>query len=150
MKTKLAILALAGFAFAGPAVADAPCPACGVWQSPSRGAHIEIAPCATSAICGTLLSASRPKSNPQLLDVHNKDPAKRNLTLIGQVVITGFKGGPAKWTGGRLYNPGDGNFYSGAITLVGESRLKLKGCAFGFLCKSQTWTRVQKGASATD
>jgi uncharacterized protein (DUF2147 family) len=143
MKTRLAILALAIGAIAGPGVAESQCPACGVWQSPSRGAHIRIDPCASGAICGTLLSASRPKSNPQLLDIHNKDPAKRSLTMIGQVVITGFTGGPVKWTGGRLYNPGDGHYYSGAISLVDQTHLKLKGCAFGFLCQSQTWTRVQ-------
>ena len=80
----------------------------GVWQSPSRGAHIQIVPCEGDAICGKLLSASRPKSNPQLLDIHNKDPAKRNHTMIGQIVFDGFKGGPKTWKGGRLYNPGDG------------------------------------------
>jgi uncharacterized protein (DUF2147 family) len=147
MKPTLALLALAGLAAAnlaapGPVAADTQCAACGVWQSPSRGAHIRIDPCAGSAICGTLLSASRPKSNPQLLDIHNKDPAKRSLSMIGQVVFSGFTGGPVKWTGGRLYNPGDGHFYSGAISVVDDTHLKLKGCALGFLCMSQTWTRV--------
>jgi uncharacterized protein (DUF2147 family) len=143
MMTMLAALLLGVLAVAGPVVAEDQCPACGVWESPSRGAHIQIAPCASGAICGTLLSANRPKSNPQLLDIHNKDPAKRGFTVIGQVVFSGFTGGPAKWTGGRLYNPGDGQYYSGVISLVDESHLKLKGCALGFLCKSQAWTRVQ-------
>jgi uncharacterized protein (DUF2147 family) len=115
----------------------------GVWRSPTHGAHIEITPCEGDAICGKLLSASRPKSNPELLDIHNRDPAKRNLTMIGQTVFEGFKGGPHKWTGGRLYNPGDGKYYSGTISLVGHNHLKLKGCALRFLCKSQTWTRVK-------
>jgi uncharacterized protein (DUF2147 family) len=146
MNLQVAALALAILAPAGPVAADDPCPACGVWQSPSRGAHIQVAPCAGAAICGTLLSASRPKSNPQLLDIHNKDPAKRSLTMIGQIVFSGFKGGPVKWAGGRLYNPDDGHYYSGAISLVDQGHLKLKGCALGFLCKSQTWTRVQQAA----
>jgi uncharacterized protein (DUF2147 family) len=143
MTPKLTALTIAVLAAARPVAADDQCPACGVWQSPSRGAHIRIAPCAGGAICGTLLSASRPKSNPQLLDIHNKDPAKRTLTMIGQVVFSGFAGGPVKWTGGRLYNPDDGRYYTGAMSLVDQTHLKLKGCALGFLCKSQTWTRVQ-------
>jgi uncharacterized protein (DUF2147 family) len=141
MKSFLATLAAAS-AFVGPAFAQDPA-ALGVWQSPSRGAHIQIVPCADGAICGKLLSASRPKSNPQLLDIHNKDPALRERSMIGQIVFDGFKGGPMKWTGGRLYNPGDGNFYSGEISLADPDHLQLKGCAFWFLCKSQTWTRVE-------
>jgi uncharacterized protein (DUF2147 family) len=146
MKTMLAALGVAVLAAAGTAAADDQCPACGVWQSPSRGGHIQITSC-DNAICGKLLSAAtRPKSNPDLLDIHNKDPAKRGLTMIGQTVITGFKGGPTKWTGGRLYNPGDGNYYSGVISLVDDNHLKLKGCALKVLCKSQTWSRVQDGS----
>ncbi len=114
----------------------------GVWQSPSRGAHIEVMPCEGGAICGKLISASRPASNPELLDIHNKDPAKRDRSMIGQMVFEGFKGGPQKWQGGRLYNPGDGKYYSGTISLVDHNHLKLKGCALKILCKSQTLTRV--------
>ncbi len=143
MKAKLAALIVALTAV-GPAVANDESPAYGVWQSPSRGALVQVMPCSGGgAICGKLLSASRPKSNPQLLDIHNKDPAKRDRTMIGQIVFEDFKGGPKKWTDGRLYNPGDGNHYSGAISLVDQKHLQLKGCAFLFLCKSQTWTRVE-------
>jgi uncharacterized protein (DUF2147 family) len=116
----------------------------GVWRSPSRGAHIKITPCEGDAICGKLLSASRPESNPDLLDIHNKDPAKRQSSMIGQTVFEGFKGGPHKWTGGRFYNPGDGKYYAGTISLVDHNHLKLKGCALRVLCKSQTWTRAEQ------
>ena len=143
MTPKLAALTLALLTAAGPVAADATCQACGVWQSPSRGAHVQVMTCENGAICGKLMEASRPKSNPQLLDIHNKDPSKRNTSMIGQVVFHGFKGGPTKWTGGRFYNPGDGNFYSGSVSLADATHLKLKGCALGFLCKSQTWTRVE-------
>jgi uncharacterized protein (DUF2147 family) len=119
-------------------------PLYGVWQSPSLGAHIEIAPCEGGAICGTLLSANRPKSNPELRDIHNKDPARRQLTMIGQTVFEGFKGGPHKWTGGHVYNPDDGKHYSGSISLVDSNHLKVKGCALRILCKSQTLTRVEQ------
>jgi uncharacterized protein (DUF2147 family) len=143
MKPELIALTAAAALLAGPVAADETPAAVGVWQSPSRGAHIQIMSCQDGAICGKLLAASRPKSNPQLLDIHNKDPAKRDRSMIGQIVFDGFKGGPMKWTGGRLYNPGDGNYYSGVISLVDADHLQLKGCAFWFLCKAQTWTRVE-------
>ncbi len=141
MKPKLTALTAAGLVLAGSAAAADP-PPYGVWQSPSRGAHIQIVACDNGAICGKLLTASKPKSNPELLDVHNHDPALRDRHMLGQIVLDGFKGGPMKWTGGRVYNPGDGNYYSGVITLVDDDHLQLKGCAFWFLCKAQVWTRI--------
>ena len=114
---------------------------CGVWQAQSRGARVKIAPC-NDGVCGTVLYATPAKSNPLLLDVNNKDPALRGRRMVGATLITGFTGGPVKWTGGRLYNPGDGNYYHGSLTLLDEDHLKVKGCALIILCKSQTWTRV--------
>ena len=143
MHFQLTALTAAALMIGLPSMAAAEEAPVGVWQSPSRGAHIQIVPCEGGAICGKLLEASRPKSNPQLLDIHNKDPSLRDRSMIGQIVFDGFKGGPMKWTGGRLYNPGDGNYYSGVISLVDSNHLQLKGCAFWFLCKAQTWTRVE-------
>ena len=140
MKSLLAVLTAAPLLLAGPALAEGPM---GVWQSPSRGAHIQILSCGEDAICGKLLSASKPKTNPEFLDVHNKDPELRKRSVMGQIVLDGFKGGPPKWTGGRVYNPGDGNYYKGIITQIDEDHLTLKGCALVFLCKSQVWTRIE-------
>ena len=114
----------------------------GLWQAPSRGAHVEIDHCGDS-VCGKIVSALPAKSNPLLLDIHNKDPALRSRRMIGTTFIEGFTGGPVKWTGGKLYNPGDGNFYTGVITLVDDDHLQLKGCVLWILCKSQTWTRLK-------
>ncbi len=114
----------------------------GVWLVPSRSAHVEISPCG-HAVCGKLLYATQPPTNPTFLDVHNKDPELRTRHMIGAKLIEGFSGGPTRWTGGRLYNPGDGNYYHGIITLVDEDHLSVKGCALIFLCKSQTWTRIR-------
>ena len=115
----------------------------GVWlAAQARQAHIEIARCG-DGYCGRVLSATRPKTNPEYLDVHNKNPALRARKLIGAVLIEGFKGGPEKFTGGRIYNPGDGNTYHGSITVIDNDHLELKGCALLILCKSQVWTRLQ-------
>jgi len=114
----------------------------GIWLSPSRSAHVQISHCA-DGLCGKVISATKPKTNPQFLDVHNKDPALRTRTVIGATLLEGFSGGPTEWTGGRVYNPGDGNTYSGKLTLIDDNHLKLTGCALWVLCKSQVWTRIE-------
>ncbi len=141
MKLKLTVLAIAPLLIASHAAAADPT---GVWMSPSRGAHIQIMTCGDNSLCGKLLSASKPRTNPEFLDVHNRDPLLRSRHMMGQIVMEGFTGGPVKWTGGHVYNPGDGNTYGGVITVVDDNHLKLTGCAFWFLCKSQTWVRVEE------
>ena len=130
--TALALLA------AGPAAAGN---VDGVWLSPSRAAHVQITHCG-DMLCGKVISASQPRTNPNFLDVHNKNPALRTRRVIGQMLLEGFTGGPTEWTGGHVYNPGDGNTYSGKLTLVDENHLKLTGCALWVLCKSQVWVRL--------
>lgn len=139
MISKITALGALALLVAGPAsAADIQ----GIWLSPSRGAHIQIAHCGEQ-ICGKLVSASRPASNPNFLDIHNKDPGLRSRSVIGSMLLEGFTGGPTKWTGGHVYNPGDGNTYSGAITQIDDDHLKLEGCALWVLCKTQVWSRVQ-------
>ncbi len=139
MMLKLAALSTALIVLAGSAAAG---DIKGVWLATSRSAHVRIFGCG-GAICGRMISATPAKSNPKLLDVHNKTPALRRRRMVGAVLLSGFKGGPQKWTGGRLYNPGDGNWYQGSLTLLDKDHLKLQGCALAVLCKSQSWTRVK-------
>ena len=113
----------------------------GVWLSPSRDAHVKITHCGDT-LCGKVISAIQPKTNPNFLDVHNKDPALRSRRVIGAMLLEGFSGGPSEWSGGHVYNPGDGNTYRGTLTLVDDNHLKLTGCALWVLCKTQVWTRL--------
>ena len=137
LKTTL-VTALA-MLLAGPAAAG---DIRGVWLSPSRSAHVQIDRCGET-VCGKVISASKPKTNPDFLDVNNKSPSKRNRRLIGAILLEGFSGGPTQWSGGRVYNPGDGNTYRGSITLLDQDHLRLTGCAIWVLCKSQIWTRLE-------
>ncbi|HEY5411733.1 MAG TPA: DUF2147 domain-containing protein, partial [Caulobacteraceae bacterium] len=66
----------------------------------------------------------------------------RRRSMVGAIVIQGFTGGPASWTGGHVYNPGDGKSYKGSLTLVDANHLMLQGCVLGFLCKSQVIKRL--------
>ena len=137
--THAALPALLAILAASPAVAATGI--VGTWLAPARAAHIRIYHCG-EAVCGRIVSASRPKDNPKLLDIHNQDPALRHRSMVGAVLIEGFTGGPTSWTGGRVYNPGDGKSYKGSLTLVDPGHLKMQGCVIGVLCKSQVLKRI--------
>lgn len=136
---KTAFLCIA-FAAAGlPALAQE---VTGLWDTGTNGAEVEIAPCGPD-ICGTLVTSNAIRANADAKDAENNDPALRDRPLKGLTMLSGFSGGPEKWTGGKLYNPADGKTYSGTITLEGPDRLKLKGCVVAPLCKTREWTRIE-------
>lgn len=127
------------FAIATPAMAA---DIVGRWRTPGNGGEVEIYKCG-AAICGRLISSTRLAREPGALDAANKNEALKGRKLKGLTFLTGFAGGPTKWEGGKLYNPEDGNTYSGTITATDENTLKLKGCVVAPLCKTQVWTRIR-------
>jgi uncharacterized protein (DUF2147 family) len=135
--TLIAVAALG--ALAGPAFAA---DVTGLWATPTNGGQVEIARCGNS-LCGKLVTSNQIKTNAALKDQKNKDAAQRDRTLKGLQMLYDFTGGPAKWTGGKVYNPDDGGTYSGTIEMLSDTQLKLKGCIVAPLCKTQVWNRVK-------
>ena len=133
------IAAAALICMAGTAVAS---PVSGTWKAPTKDAVIQIYDCG-SDVCGRVVDSDDLRANPDLRDRHNKDTTLQTRRIKNLNMMTGFKGGPTEWTGGTLYDPASGNTYHGSITLNGPDSLSLKGCIFGPLCRSQTWTRVR-------
>jgi uncharacterized protein (DUF2147 family) len=129
-----ALGALAGPAFAGDIT--------GLWATPTNGGQVEIARCGNS-LCGKLVTSNQIKTNAALKDERNKDAAQRVRTLKGLQMLYNFTGGPAKWTGGTVYNPDDGGTYAGTIEMLSDNQLKLKGCVVAPLCKTQVWNRLK-------
>lgn len=129
-----------GLATALPAQnADA---ALGRWRTETRNAIVEIQRCGPS-ICGRVISSDALRTNPDLRDARNSDKALRNRPIRGLQILSGFKVDGAGWTGGKIYNAEDGKTYSADVTPVGADQLKVRGCVFRPLCKTQTWTRVR-------
>ncbi|RIJ24045.1 DUF2147 domain-containing protein [Henriciella barbarensis] len=114
----------------------------GVWNTGTNGAEVEIAPCGAE-MCGTLLTSNAIKESPEAKDVENKDRSLRDRPLKGVTMLTGFSGGPERWSGGKLYNPADGKTYSGTMTLISANTLELQGCVIRPLCRTSTWTRIR-------
>jgi uncharacterized protein (DUF2147 family) len=131
------IVALAGL-LAGT---QAPADVVGRWKTESRNGVVEITRCGPS-ICGRLVSSDGIRASPQLKDAKNKDAAQRSRTLKGVMLIWGFTGSGGEWTGGQIYNPEDGKTYKSTVTLENPTTLKVRGCIFVPLCKTQRWTRI--------
>ncbi|MGH6671201.1 MAG: DUF2147 domain-containing protein [Xanthobacteraceae bacterium] len=118
----------------------------GTWYTAGRESQVRITTCG-GAVCGSLVwlkVPNDPKTGRAKTDKDNSDAAKRNRPLMGVEIVLGMKpdGTPNQWKG-EVYNPKDGNTYTGYFTLTGADTAALKGCAMGFICKTQTWTRAK-------
>ena len=132
-------LALLPAAAADPVGPDT---AVGMWKTETRNGIVEIQRCGAS-ICGRLVTSEILKTNPDLTDGRNAKPELRNRRLKGLMILSGFRADGAAWTGGSIYNADDGKTYGAKVTPVDANRLKVRGCIFVPLCKTQTWTRVR-------
>ena len=136
----MSLLMFAALLAGAPAAADT---VLGRWKTETHNAIVEISRCGAS-ICGKIVTSDALRANPAMKDVKNATPALRNRPVQGMLMLTGFKhDGAGVWASGQVYNAEDGKTYSGKITPVGTSQLKLRGCVFFPLCKTQTWTRVR-------
>ena len=114
----------------------------GRWRTETRNGVVEIDRCGGS-ICGRLVTSDGLRANPALTDRNNKDAALRGRPLKGMLMLSGFTRGDDGWSGGTVYNAEDGRTYSGRVTPADADHLKVRGCVFVPLCKTQTWTRVR-------
>jgi uncharacterized protein (DUF2147 family) len=115
----------------------------GTWHSPTKNGVISVQKCGSS-ICGTLENGDDIRADPNAKDKNNKDATKQGRPLKGLTMLSGFKpGADGVWEDGNVYNPNDGRTYSGKITPVDQNTLKLRGCVFVPLCKTETWTRIK-------
>lgn len=112
----------------------------GLWRTQTEGGLVELAACG-DALCGTIVSSPRLDANPNQRDVRNKDPAMRTRALRGLRIVEARPAGER--LRGWVYNPEDGETYSGEITRLADGRLRLRGCVVWPLCSSQVWTRVR-------
>ncbi len=121
-----------------PAMAS---PANGVWRTASGGS-IEVYDCG-SALCAKITADGANTSGGARHDGHNKVEALRARPIVGIEIMTGFSGGPERWTGGKIYNPEDGGTYSGSLHLSSPSSLEVIGCVVVPVCKKQVWSRLK-------
>lgn len=124
-------------AFAPAALASAE-DAFGTWRHPENGSLVKLYSCG-GGLCAQIVKTQDPNAK----DDKNPDPSKRGRKVEGIVIMSGAKKeGDNQWRG-KLYNREDGNTYSGSITVLSKTQVKLEGCVLGgIICKGVTWTRV--------
>ena len=83
-------------------------------------------------------------------DHRNKDPALRSRPMLGLKILTLRQGSQPYVFEGEIYNPEDGNTYSGYMELLGPDLVRLNGCVlFNMVCRGEDWARVPPEAVET-
>jgi uncharacterized protein (DUF2147 family) len=118
-----------------PAFAQAPT---GEWLVADGTAQIRVVDCA-----GSLWGVVSWEKSPGR-DVNNPDPAKRERPTLGMPVLLQMRVGdePGVWEG-HVYNADNGRTYTASIRLSSPTVLHVEGCALGFLCGGEDWTRAE-------
>lgn len=145
--------------FSAPAVLASPGDAGealeGVWLTQAKS-EITVSPCPDD-FCGNISKIVVPdaiyKANKKEIDsigatnftdLMNKDPNLRSRPIMGLQILTLHpnKDKPNIFDG-QIYNPQDGNTYSGYIEVLGPDKIRLNGCIlYNIICKGEEWTRV--------
>lgn len=75
-------------------------------------------------------------------DVNNKDPRLKGRPIQGLQILSLKATKNPLFYEGEIYNPEDGNVYSGSVEVLDADRIRLKGCVLYVLCQDQVWQRV--------
>ena len=131
----LGLLAVPAHAADGPA---------GLWLTEDGEAKVQIYDCG-GMYCGRIVwlkEPNDPDTGQPKIDKFNKDMSKRTQSILGLNIILGMKpGGTGVWKG-ALYNPEDGNTFTGSLTVQNTAALKLEGCVFALFCRSEIWKKT--------
>ena len=125
----------------------------GTWLT-KKASEITIVPC-PEGYCGLISKIVVPPEYVEkygqdleaaagsFTDMNNKDPALRNRPIQNLQILNVKAGGDPNKFEGELYNPEDGNLYSGYLEVLGPDRIKLNGCVlFNLVCMGEEWVRV--------
>ena len=136
-----------------------PDPIEGVWRT-LLASEITIAACEVG-FCGTLSTIVVPSEGltaedyaaaqampvESYTDQRNPDPALRDRPMLGLQILTLLPSSKPNVYDGEIYNPEDGNTYSGYVELLGPDALRLNGCVlFNVICRGEDWVRVVDSA----
>ncbi|QDZ09862.1 DUF2147 domain-containing protein [Devosia ginsengisoli] len=127
----------------------------GIWQTLELS-EITIALC-PEGFCGTLSKIVVPREGlteeeyaaamampvESFPDVRNPDPALRSRPMLGLQILTLLPSQKPHVYDGAIYNPEDGNTYSGYVEMLGPDLIRLNGCVlYNIICQGQDWVRV--------
>lgn len=117
----------------------------GVWKNGTGKGHIQIFK-QGGRYHGKIvwLKDALDKTGKPKTDFKNEDPSKHNRPLLGITMLRDFTFEDGQWSGGRIYNPGDGREYKALIRMKNPQTLTVRGyMGVTLLGKTDTWTRVR-------
>ncbi|MGB3338456.1 MAG: DUF2147 domain-containing protein [Devosia sp.] len=127
----------------------------GIWQTLELS-ETTIAFC-PEGFCGTLSKIVVPREGltdeeyaaalamppESFTDVRNPDPTLQSRPMMGLQILTLVPSAKPYVYDGEIYNPEDGNTYSGYVEMLGPDLIRLNGCVlYNIICQGQDWVRV--------
>lgn len=78
-----------------------------------------------------------------LLDYNNRDPELRTRRMQGLRILELTEREDTNKYRGQVYNPEDGNKYTGIVEVIELDLIRLTGCGFfDLICSSEDWSRA--------
>lgn len=134
--------------FAPPLAGQEAADVVGLWLTEDKDGKIAIEQQADNTFSGFnswfILNG---EINPDVKDIHNPDPEKRERKLTGMNILWGFRFNGKEWVDGRVYDPQSGKTYKAKMWLKkgDKNTLIFRGYIgapiFG---RSITWTRIEE------
>lgn len=90
-----------------------------------------------------LAEPTDPDGSPAV-DINNPDKNLRNRRLLGLNMLSGLKAADGEYSGGKIYDPGNGKTYNCSMKVEGDV-LKVRGSLDkkGLLGRTMDWYRVK-------
>jgi uncharacterized protein (DUF2147 family) len=127
----------------------------GIWQTQELS-EVTIALC-PEGFCGTLSKIVVPREGltdeeyaaaqampvESFTDMRNPDPTLQGRPMMGLQILTLLPSTKPNIYDGEIYNPQDGNIYSGYVEMLSPDMMRLNGCVlYNIICQGQDWVRV--------
>lgn len=117
----------------------------GKWKLEDGTAIVEVYK-SGDAFNGKIVWLEKPtqEDGTPTVDKNNPDPALRKRQLIGLNMLHGLKSNGKEYTGGKIYDPGNGKTYNCSMKVEGKI-LKVRGSLDkkGLLGRTMDWFRVE-------
>jgi uncharacterized protein (DUF2147 family) len=115
-----------------------------LWYNQEKTARIQIYKSADGKFYGKIVWLKVPTVDGKpKIDIHNPDEKKRDVPLLGLVILKDFKkDGADGYTDGTVYDPNGGKTYSCKITYEGD-KLNVRGYyGFSWIGRTAIWTKA--------
>lgn len=111
----------------------------GEWWTQAKDGRVEFSRARDGTYQGVLLYGVRARK-----DVHNPNPALRERSLIGAVLMWNLRYEDGRYVDGYVYNPEDGDTYRVKAWLTSARSLNVRGfLGLSLFGQTHTWTRYR-------